>query len=429
MTELASRLNCDRVSIGFAKGKQVKVHALSHSAQFGKQMNLIRSIGMAMAESVDQQAVLLYPEPAESGYRVLQSHEQLARAHGDGAVCTLPFVRPDGSAFGAMTLERAVPEPFDRDELALCDGVASMVGPILDEKRKNDRWLVVKAGDSLHNQVRKLVGPRHTVRKLVAVALVGLALFFAFAKGQYRVTAKTTLEGEVQRAVVAPFRGFIAEAPARAGDIVAEGQMLCALDERDLRLEYSKWSSEREQYLFEHRKAMADGDLASMNVLNKKMQQAEAQLALLDEQIARASISAPFEGLVVSGDLSQSLGAPVETGQVLFEVAPLDAYRVMLQVDEHDIRDVRVGQAGDLTLTALPAHTLRFTVTKVTPVSMSEEGRNYFQVEARLDRISDDLRPGMEGFGKIDVGRRRLIWIWTHDLIDWFRLWLWSWWP
>ncbi len=60
---------------------------------------------------------------------------------------------------------------------------------------------------------------------------------------------------------------------------------------------------------------------------------------------------------------------------------------------------------------------------------MSEEGRNYFQVEARLDRISDDLRPGMEGFGKIDVGRRRLIWIWTHDLIDWFRLWLWSWWP
>jgi hypothetical protein len=35
----------------------------------------------------------------------------------------------------------------------------------------------------------------------------------------------------------------------------------------------------------------------------------------------------------------------------------------------------------------------------------------------------------MEGFSKVEVDRRLLIWIWTHDLIDWARLWVWSWWP
>jgi hypothetical protein len=36
------------------------------------------------------------------------------------------------------------------------------------------------------------------------------------------------------------------------------------------------------------------------------------------------------------------------------------------------------------------------------------------------------LRPGMEGVAKIDIGRRRLIWIWTHSLFDWLRVWTWQ---
>jgi hypothetical protein len=35
----------------------------------------------------------------------------------------------------------------------------------------------------------------------------------------------------------------------------------------------------------------------------------------------------------------------------------------------------------------------------------------------------------MEGVGKIMAGRRKLAWIWTHDMIDWVRLKAWSWWP
>jgi putative peptide zinc metalloprotease protein len=66
----------------------------------------------------------------------------------------------------------------------------------------------------------------------------------------------------------------------------------------------------------------------------------------VDEHLERAQLRAPFESLVVSGDLSQSIGVPVERGKVLFEVAPLEAYRVILEVDERDI--IMVGAAGML---------------------------------------------------------------------------------
>ena len=39
------------------------------------------------------------------------------------------------------------------------------------------------------------------------------------------------------------------------------------------------------------------------------------------------------------------------------------------------------------------------------------------------------LRPGMEGIGKVTIDRRKLIWVWTHKMIDWMRLQLWRWMP
>ena len=79
-------------------------------------------------------------------------------------------------------------------------------------------------------------------------------------------------------------------------------------------------------------------------------------------------------------------------------------------------------------LSGLTGEALPFQVGNVS-VASAEEGGNFFRVEAQLQRPSVSLRPGMEGVGKIVVGERRLIWIWTHRLTDWLRLKLWTWLP
>ena len=127
--------------------------------------------------------------------------------------------------------------------------------------------------------------------------------------------------------------------------------------------------------------------------------------------------------------LSQSLSAPVERGQVLFEVAPLDSYRVILKVDEREISQIELGMTGQLVLAGMPGKRLPMIVEKITPVSVPEEGRNYFRVEAALQENLELLRPGMEGVAKILVDERSQAWIWTHKIGYWFRLWFWSWRP
>ena len=84
---------------------------------------------------------------------------------------------------------------------------------------------------------------------------------------------------------------------------------------------------------------------------------------------------------------------------------------------------------GELTLSGIPGEHMNLTVQQITPISTTQDGRNFFRVEAHLQTPSERIQPGMEGVGKIVVGARKLIWIWTHSLVDWLRLSLWKWAP
>jgi multidrug efflux pump subunit AcrA (membrane-fusion protein) len=205
--------------------------------------------------------------------------------------------------------------------------------------------------------------------------------------------------------------------------------MLATLDDRDLRLDRLRWASERERLDRRYRAALAVHDRPEMVLVGAQLRQAEAQLALTEYKLARTRINAPIGGVVVSGDLSQLVGSPVEEGKVLFEVAPLDGFRIALQVEEGDIRYLAPGQRGVFAPTGLSGATVPFVVTRITSVASVEDGQNSFRVEARLDGRSVGLRPGMEGVAKVTVGRASRLWTWTRGLRDWARLFAWRWLP
>jgi len=427
-TELATIFGCERVSIGFMKGRHIRVLALSHSAAFSKKTNLIQAIEGAMDEAADQLATVIFPSRKDGPFQVTRAHAELQQQHGAGTVCTIPLTA-GASVLGAMILELPMGSEFDARTMELCEHAALLVGPVLDVKRKEDRWLAQKAMDSMATQLRHLTGPRHVALKLWVLSVALAVAFFAIADGDYMITADASLEGTVQRAVTAAMQGYVIEARSRAGDIVRKGDLLAALDDRDLKLERQKLLSQGAQQESERRQAIAEGNRARARILEAQTGQVRAQMALVDEQIARTRLLAPFDAVIVKGDLSQSLGAAVERGNVLFELAPLDTYRIIMKVDERDITDVAVKQTGRLALTSMPHEEIALVVEKITPVSVIDQGRNFFRVEASAKGAIEKLRPGMEGVGKIQVEQRKLFWIWTHKLVHWVRMWVWSWWP
>ena len=423
VTELAVRFGCERVSVGMVRNGHAKVVAISHSAQFGREMNLVRLVGSAMDEALDQHALIRYPASSDE-LNVTRAHAELAQSGGAATLLTIPLFIKD-CFIGAITFEH--PSGFDADTITILDCVAATAAPILEEKRRNDRWLIVKAAESLWTQLERLLGPGYAKRKLTVLLLLAAVAVGYFWHSLYRVTTEAVIEGQIQRSMVAPFNGFVLEAPVRAGDTVQAGQLLARLDDRDLLLERLKWLTERQRRKLEFEKAMGERNRSEQQISTTQVEQAEAQIRLVDEQLTRASLVAPFDGLVISGDLTQSIGASLQRGQEMFQIAPLDSYRVVLDVDETQIGDIAIGQKGLLVVSSLPGEEFALAVTKITPVSKAHDGHNTFRVEGQLETAALALRPGMHGVAKIDIDRRRMVWIWTRSFLDWARLTLWRW--
>src|ERR1700744_976137 len=422
-TELAARYGCERVSIGMVRNGHANVVAISHSAQFGRQMGLVRLVGAAMDEAIDQRGLIRHPALPDE-LNVTRAHAELAQVCGAATILTVPLFSRD-RFIGAMTFEH--PTGFDTDTVAVLDGIAATAAPILEEKRHNDRWLIVKIGESFWNQLARLLGPGYAARKLAVLAIIAAVVTGYYWKGLYRVTTDAAIEGQIHRSVVAPFNGFMLEEPVRAGDTVKARQLMARLDDRDLLLERLKWITERERRKLEFEKAMGERNRSEQQISTTQIEQAEAEIHLVDEQLARSRLTAPFDGIVISGDLTQSVGASLQRGQELFQVAPLDSYRVVLDVDETQISDVAVGQKGSMVASSLPGETFPLSITKITPVSKAHDGRNTFRVEGKLDDAAQALRPGMHGVAKIDIEPRRMVWIWTRAFLDWTRLTFWRW--
>jgi RND family efflux transporter MFP subunit len=428
-TEAATRLGCDRVLLGLSNGGALRIEAVSHTVQFDRHANLLAAALGAMSEALDQREAIVFPQDRDERPVVTLAHAELAQLSGADGIATVPLMH-EGRAIGALTLERGAGQRFDPPTLELLEGLAAMLGPLLALRLDQGRSLTSQAAARAQGFWSRLVGPHHAGLKFGVGLLAAAVLFLIFATGEYRVGAEARVEGKVQRTLTAPFQGFVREAARRAGDTVKQGEVLARLDDRDLRLERSRLNAQRDQQGRQYREAMAKRDRALARIVSAQLEQSQAQLSLIEEHLARTEVTAPFDGVLVSGDLTQMLGAPLERGQAMFEIAPLDEYRVVLQVDEHRVADVRAGQRGELVLSSNPGQHFPILVQKVTPVSTARDGRNFFRVEAQLDAGSDlRLRPGMEGVAKVNVENRRLAWIWSREIVNWLRLKLWAWTP
>ena len=336
----------------------------------------------------------------------------------DGKVATVLVVKLD------VALGTDLPEPVK----SLLRANLGLAEPLMRRWRQADDSLLRHGLASTRSAWTKITGPGHLTWKAGAAGLVLALLVLLVWPVPDRVTANTVIEGRLRQVITAPFDGFIGQVAVRPGQRVVRGQMLARLDDRDLKLEQGKFRSERDQASGKLRQAMSERDAPAMALAQAEVQQAEAQLALVEAKLARSELVAPQDGLLVTGDWVQQIGGPVETGKEMFEIASGEGYRVVLHVSDRDIARVHLGQTGALRLTGQPNASHVFRISNLTATASVQDGINGFRVEAEWQGEVPPLSPGMQGIGKIEVGKSNLLTVWTRPSIDWLRLKIWSWW-
>ena len=327
-----------------------------------------------------------------------------------------------------LQLSQAQPGGVAEPVRAVLRSSLDLAEPLLRRWREAERPLWRHHLDEWRSGWRKLREPGHLSWKAGAAVTVLLLAVLVALPVPDRVTAHVVIEGRQRQLISAPFDGFLSKVLVRPGDHVQRGQLLARLDDRDLKLEQARYRSEQEQAAGRLRQAMTDHESAAQALALAEVQQVQAQLSLVEAKLARTSLTAPLDGLVVSGDWVQKIGAPLETGKELFEIAAGPGYRVVLHVPDRDIARVRPGHTGALRLTGQPQAVYAFRVDKLTATASVQDGGNGFRVEADWLGEVPPLSPGMQGVGKIEVGTANLLTVWTRPSLNWLRLTLWAWW-
>lgn len=427
---LADQLSCSRVTLGFRQGIATRVAAVSDGAIVDPQRGLHQDTAAAMDEAIDDGSTLVYPPPADAPPRIVAAHARLAKRQGLAFICSVPLV--DGQrVVGALLLERTQALEFDAATLALLESVSRLVGPWLAVQRRAARPWHEQAAGALRRHWRALQAPGHGRYKLAALGLGVVLGALCWIPTQREVRGTARLEGTVQRVMAAPGDGYLKQVMVRPGDAVAAGQVLVEFAGEDLQIERSRLLAELAGAQASAGDAMSKHDRAQLAIQGAKSDELAAQVALLDQRIERAQMKAPFDAVVIAGDLAQSLGAPVRKGDALLTLAPSDGFRAIVEVDDADIGQVRRGQTGSMVLAAQPDLALPLRVQRITPLATQVDGRNVFEIEVALEGPAQlplhDLRPGMRGIARLHTGEAPLALAWTRDVTAWLRLTVWRW--
>lgn len=151
--------------------------------------------------------------------------------------------------------------------------------------------------------------------------------------------------------------------------------------------------------------AMADAkSRTQLGLLMGKVDERRAEIEYLREQLARARVLAPKDGVVLMDDPSEWIGKPVATGERILRLATLDDVEVEAWVSMADAIEMKPGDAVTLYLSTSPLSPVTARLRYMAHDAVQRpDGTFAYRVRATLDGKTSQ-RVGLKGTAKLQGG-------------------------
>ncbi|MEE9127676.1 MAG: HlyD family efflux transporter periplasmic adaptor subunit [Planctomycetota bacterium] len=428
VNELRNNFGLGLVAIGFIHATRVKVVAISGMDELRASNPGVLRMRSAMEECLDRRESVLYAGGLGQDEDTLEDdcrlHAQWSRVDGGDTVGSFPLFLQD-EIVAIVSVRNAIPPGLSKDLLEVLAEEMARYGPLLPLCRAATRSVGAHILEAVARGKKRLLG---TGRRKTLIKLLVAVVFFAwlfFGSLTYSFTVPCRVRAAVQRVISCPRDGVLADLFVRPGDQVRAGQLLAILDDQDDTLLRHEVKAELATLEALMDKALEDGDSGAIRIHEAQKRTMAARLAIIEQNIALAHIRAPQSGVILVGDLREKLGSRIPTGENLFTLAGPDRIAVVLKIPEHLILDARRSVAVSFAASARPGQRMPLERLQFSPAGTVQDGMNVFLAESTATAPVSELAPGMEGFAHLEVGQRRVWWVLSHRIMNWFRLRFW----
>jgi hypothetical protein len=395
---LRDYLHASRVAVGLCRAgsKRCRLAALSDQSSSRPSPGETAALESVLQESIARGQSAVWPQSDDSQRHALLSHQQLCRNMDFTSVVTAPLFsdpeQPCGAIavmFGAAENESPGKDQQQNAWQFLNASATPLAACLTGLQKLADSWLL--------NTVRRW-RQAMTIRRLRAATLLAAAVCgLALIPLPHDIDCNCELQPTTRRFVAAPFEAPLQKCCVKPGDVVTADQLLAVLDGRELRWELAGVEAELNQARKERNTFLNTHDTGEAVIALHEVERLTSRADLLQNRTDNLEICSPIDGIVVAGDHEDSVGIPLEMGQSLFEIAPLDSMIVELEIPEEDIRHVQPGQTFRMQLNADPANPLSARILRIHPRAELSQNENVFIAEAEIENSTGTLRPGMKG--------------------------------
>ncbi len=147
-------------------------------------------------------------------------------------------------------------------------------------------------------------------------------------------------------------------------------------------------------------------DTSKLQQALAQVQQSQASLKQLEEQLSYTTITSPMDGVILSRDVE--LGDAVSSILVMGSTATLvmtigDTTQVYVQgkVDESDIGKVYMSQPARIKVESFKDKTFLGKVTKIAPLGVEKDNVTTFEVRVSIDNPGGELKANMTANAEI----------------------------
>lgn len=426
--DLCNKLGCEQVALGLVNGRRIEVLSISGMDSVHRRSPGVVTLRAAMEECLDFDIPIVHPtgsswssETIGTGYRL---HKQWHTSVNGDSVASIPL--HDGDApVAVLSLRQRADNPFAAETIEKVKASVEPYAAALVVAKRASRGLPRHAVDTVRGGWHVVTGRGRLGTKIATAFGVVASITFLFGSMSYELTVPCTVTPKQVRHLAAPFDAVINRSFVVQGDRVVSGQMLCGLDHRELDQQRTELQAKKAVAAHERDRALADDQPVEAQLAEARLTLIAAQLAIIDRRIEQAAIRAPFDGVVVTGDLRKSIGSVVARGDPLFTIAPLTEWTIELAVPDRVSHDLTSGVSGMFVSYARPDLTRRLTINRVRPAAEVRDGVNVFVAEADIPITDDWMRPGMEGMAKIRFGQRKIWWVTFRRIIDYLHVNFW----
>lgn len=409
--DLASTVQGEQVVVAICRGKveTCEVAAVSGISDVNRESEHVRFATAALQECIVRGELSLWPNSDSRNRHALLAHQQFAERVGTSCVVSMPLEDDAGVIRGAYLIagdSRIMDDDTVTFLRATEQPLASALGLLMRaEGHRVERFV---------NRVKFSMRGRKGAAILASLAVVALMLLCPF---RYRVSCDCELQPVVRRFVAAPFEGRLETSLVEPGDLVSAGDVLARIDGRDIHWELSGKQAELHRVTKERDGYLATHQSGKVGIASLEMDRLQLDIEQLQDRSVNLDVRSPIDGMVVLGDLSKSEGVPLEKGQSLFEIAPLEQMVIEVSVPEEDVRFVEQGLETRVSLDAYPMRARRGNIERVHPRAELKDHENVFIAELSIENKDGRLRPGMRGQARISTVRRPLGWILFHKAV------------